>query len=154
MTIQDLLLLAAALTCAAAARYGSAPERLLSAAFLANLLLEEACAALIGREYATERSSSVYFALEFGLLFMVCVLALRANRVYPLWLGGAQIIAVSAHVLLQVRGPEIMAACQLIDACASLVGLIALITGLSCHRLWQLRLGRSYPDWTARADLR
>ncbi|MBB4858990.1 hypothetical protein HNO88_002316 [Novosphingobium chloroacetimidivorans] len=148
---QDLLLLAAAATCALATRYGSAPERVLTTAFLGNLLLEEGCAVLIGREFSTEHFS-VYFALELSLLILFCAVALRANRVYPLWLGGGQIIAIAAHVLLQVLGREARAACEWIDACASLVQLVALTVGLSAHRSRQLRLGRRYPDWTATAN--
>ncbi|VWX52258.1 hypothetical protein [Novosphingobium sp. 9U] len=151
MTFQDVLLLVAAMTCGAAVRYGSAPERVLSSAFLASLLLEEAFAALVGREFATQYDA-IYLALELVLLLVVCAVALRANRVYPLWLGGAQIIAVAAHALPRTLGEGSLLACELIDTGGVAVGLFVLIVGLRCHARRQQRLGRTYPDWTVAAE--
>lgn len=147
MTLQDGLLLISAIICMAAMQFGSAPERLLSTALFADFVLEEACAVVLGREFAIEYNG-MYCTLEFALLVFVCAVAVRANRVYPLWLGGAQIIAVSAHVLLQVLGPDALSACDAIDTVASAMVMIGLVAGLVSHARRKQRLGRAYPDWT------
>lgn len=151
MTIEDALLLAGAIICAIATWRGSVPERALASVLFADLLLEAMFAELLGGEFATQHLW-LYAILELGLLVLVSGVALRANRVYPLWIGGAQIIAVSSHALLQILGTRAAAACQAIDISASMVTLIAMASGLWSHTYRQRRLHAPYPDWTHTSD--
>ncbi|PNU05337.1 hypothetical protein [Novosphingobium guangzhouense] len=82
-------------------------------------------------------------ALAMGCFF---VIALKANRVYPLWIAGAQIIAMSGHFYRLALTEINTFAYDVMAITPSYIQLVALLLGVVFHMSRRKRLG-SYPSW-------
>ncbi|WP_243991629.1 hypothetical protein [Novosphingobium album (ex Hu et al. 2023)] len=130
----------------AALRWGGAPERILAGSFAAE--------ALAHPFYHWFAHGSVFWHhLDLGHLAIDCTffaiffpVALQANRVYTLWIGSAQIIAMSAHVYRFSLTEINRMAYDMMAVSPSYIQLTALGLGLAFHMSRQKKLG-SYPSW-------
>jgi hypothetical protein len=83
-------------------RWGAAPERWLIAVFLAAMVVPVEALELMGLGHpAFSPYSGLYIAIDVLAGFAFVGLALQANRNYPLWIAGFQLVAIGAHA---VRG--------------------------------------------------
>ena len=81
----------------AALRWGGSPERICAAALLAMNVADRIYHALVGR-------GTIYGSVDIGHLVIDMLVAavfigvaLKANRVYPLWLSAFQLVSVVSH---------------------------------------------------------
>src|SRR3546814_9683392 len=81
----------------AALRWGAGPERICAAALLAMNVADRIYHALVGR-------GTIYGSVDIGHLIIDMLVAavfigvaLKANRVYPLWLSAFQLVSVVSH---------------------------------------------------------
>lgn len=88
-------LLASSAVLIAAFRYGANPERWLGTALFAMLVLTHVYASVRSRNLVD--IDLVTLTIELALATVLIVIALKANRMYPLWIAGLQIIALMAH---------------------------------------------------------
>lgn len=143
----DLQYIAGLLIGFAMLRWGGGPERAVALAF-AGLLLAPAImfrllasGTMIFGDFAP-----VYVALDVVALAAFVLIALNANRNYPLWVAGFQIIAVGAHLVKSVVDAVSPFAYVLLAVGPSYCQLALMITGLLRHRARYRRFG-TYRDW-------
>jgi len=88
-------------------------------------------------------------AFTFAGLFYV---ALHANRVYPLWLGGAQLISLMGHLsrLAMVQIDPI--AYAIMSRIPSYIEIVAMSLGLAFH-VHRRRKRGNYPSWRSSSAL-
>lgn len=126
--------------------YAGKPERIVARFMLAELLADLIKQALVGS--ATFRAMNGFlFTAELVLLVTFVVVALKANRVWPLTVAGLQLLVCLAHVA-RLFSPASTNA-QIYWAMTSLPSfLICLIVAgaIFVHRRRVRRLG-PVPDW-------
>lgn len=130
-----------------AMRWGGAPERYLSAILLGAIPLD------MLYHWVMQSSGVVWHRINVGhlgldvlLLLLLGGIALRANRFYPLWLGGAQIIAVLSHCYRFVIVDIDPTAYAIMQRMPSWIQLVAMAIGLFAHIRRVRRIGQ-YPPW-------
>ena len=141
-TIQYALILG---LCVWAFAQGDAPERwagtVLSAAVLAAVVVSA-----FGQpdDY---RGVILVYLIGDSLVFLALIpLAMRANRIYPIWLLAAQLIAVAMHFQRElVPGIHPLAYFVLVHG-PSWVQVAAFAAGMTAHRRRIARFG-SYRSW-------
>lgn len=127
-------------------RWGAAPERILTSTFLGMEITDFIYHRLVGGSIFWLRLDVGHVVLDVLLFAVFIPVALRANRAYPLWVGGAQIISIASHVYrfwivnIDRFGYDVMAIVP------SYIQLVALTLGLIYHARRHKRLG-DYPSW-------
>lgn len=125
---------------------GAAPERLLSGTLLAMFLADRLYHLAAGGSIILHWTDLGHMGIDLAVLVISFAIALRANRIYPLWIGGAQIIAMLAHVYRLSLTEINRFAYDMMSVMPSYIQLAALILGLAFHMSRRKRLG-SYPSW-------
>ncbi|MGF7153345.1 hypothetical protein [Novosphingobium gossypii] len=79
---------------------------------------------------------------------MACmfVVALQANRVYPLWIAGAQIIAMFGHFYRLALEEINRFAYDVMAITPSYIQFVAIVLGVVCHMSRRRKLG-NYASW-------
>lgn len=127
---------------------GAAPERILAGTIPALLVYDHLYhAALHGGSLLWRHTDMGHVLGDTTALAVTVVVALRANRVYPLWIGAAQVIAVSAHLYRFSMSEIDRFAYDMMQFLPSYIQLVAIALGLGFHMSRQKRLG-SYPSWS------
>ena len=130
-----------------AMRRGAAPERILTATFLGMLVLDRVYHLVAGADPVAVMGVQLgHLAIDVIGLAVFLVVALGANRVYPLWIAGAQLIALSSHVYPAFVKIVSEAAYVAMNIMPSYVQMLAMTLGLAAHIRRQKRRG-SYPSW-------
>lgn len=128
-------------------RRGDAPERVLAGIMLGMVVVDRIYHLGRGTDLLVYHGVDVvHLAIDTSSLLGIGYVALHANRFYPLWIGGAQIIAFSSHFyrlgLVEIQ----TTAYQVMSIIPSYVQLLAMALGLACHMRRQKRRG-NYPSW-------
>lgn len=127
-------------------RRGAMPERILSSLFVAMPVADAL--------YHLASHGALYFgtinvghfvidALAFVIAFAV---ALYANRIYPLWIAGVQLIALLSHFYKLVLGDFDLLAYQIMQTIPSYLQIAVLACGVMAHILRHRKTG-NYPSW-------
>ncbi|WP_209348506.1 hypothetical protein [Pontixanthobacter sp. CEM42] len=82
----------------AALRYGAGPERWASYTILWMAVSTRLYFWLVGGSASLQTTDTVFFLIDLSVGAMLIWIALRANRMYTLWLAGFQILAILAHL--------------------------------------------------------
>lgn len=130
----------------AALRWGAAPERIFASSFAAEAVVHPVYHMLALGSISWHHLDLGHLAIDCVFFAIFIPVALRANRVYPLWIGGAQIIAMSAHVYRFSLTEINRFAYDMMSVTPSYIQLMALSLGLAYHMSRRRRLG-SYPSW-------
>jgi len=95
----------------------------------------------------------IYGAVDVGHLTLDCIvgglflaIAMRANRIYPLWLAGFQMIAVLSHVGRDLSTSSAPLAYSILTFLPSYLIITTLCIGLASHILRTARFG-PYQAW-------
>ncbi len=126
---------------------GAAPERLLAGALFVAAGVEVACN-IVWPSTGPQASAMVYVLTDVLLFGAVAPVALHANRLYPLWLGASQIVALASHfadAALTLR-PEAYALMRRVPFWFELM-IMAL--GLFLYALRRRRTGSAVPSWSS-----
>lgn len=142
--IQHLLsfLLAAAIW-----RWGGAPERWLIGVFLATMVVPIYVAQWFSFgvfELAPYAWAVVMLDLAAAAMFVG--IALIANRNYPLWIAGFQLVAVGAHLVRSMVDTVSPLAFAILIIGPSYCQLLLLLGGFASHAQRQRRFG-PYREW-------
>ncbi|MEW9855495.1 hypothetical protein [Novosphingobium sp. M1R2S20] len=127
---------------------GAAPERLLSGALFACLSLLAIYNRLFARPDLFESVDPIYLVLDVLLLVVIVGVALRANRMFPLWMGGVQIAALGSHlarITLPKLNPSAYAA---MTQAPNYMHMAVLGLALAAHVHREKRAG-GYPSWNS-----
>jgi len=141
--VQQILLV---LVAVAAWRFGAAPERLCAAILVGILWLGD-----LGNHWLFDTNPS-FNAVETGHLVLdltafagLLVIAVLANRQYPLWLAGLQGCVVMTHFAFGLTASAPLA--YSLMSIAPFYGLMAILAGgVFAHRRRKLKFG-SYTAW-------
>lgn len=133
-------------------RRAGAPE-IASAATLAGMMLSQRIYNLIDSGGATIWHLADYWtvdpvnvAIDAGCFAVLLTIALRANRIYPLWMAGFQLVALVSHAPRAISSTAHPVAYSIFVYGPWYLELGALSIGLA----WQIRRarsGRSYREW-------
>ena len=125
---------------------GDAPERILGATLAGMLGVDQLHHALVGGSILWRNANLGHIAIDCAVFAVVVPVALRANRVYPLWIGAAQLIALLAHIYRLSLTDINRFAYDVMAVIPSYIQLTAMTLGLGFHMSRRKRLG-SYPSW-------
>jgi hypothetical protein len=129
-------------------RWGGGPERAIAVMFTGVMMLP----LIMFRIWATTGSmmfgslAPIYVALDVVALAGFVMIALNANRNYPLWIAGFQIVAVGAHLVRGLIDTISPMAYVLLAVGPSYCQLALMLAGLLRHRARCRKFG-SYRDW-------
>lgn len=125
---------------------GAAPERLCAGILLFMPIVDHLHHFAIGGSVLYRKVDVGHMAIDVLVFCALLPVALRSNRFYPLWLGGAQIISISAHLYRMAIVEIDRIAYDVMQVMPSYIQLVAMGLGLAFHMSRQKRLG-SYPSW-------
>jgi hypothetical protein len=130
----------------AACRWGGGPERILSGV----LIWFSAADAVNHRLFEVETHymtvDTGHLVIDTVALAVAVAVALRANRIYPLWFAAFQLLAFMAHLARDVAQDAAPVAYLVMYIGPSYCQIIVLALGIWCHRRRVSRHG-PYRSW-------
>jgi hypothetical protein len=140
--------LASLLLAAAIWRWGGNPERWLIGIFLAMMVLPIYIVWWFGVGDAFEVGpyAPVSTLLDMFAALLFVGVALKANRNYPLWIAGFQLVALGAHLVQALVDSVLPLAVAILVIGPSYCQLLLLLAGFVSHMLRQRRFGQ-YREW-------
>ncbi len=128
-------------------RYGAGPERAVAAVFAGFVILPALLTRLSGLDTAMFGDQAWLYILSDGVAAVAFMaIALNANRNYPLWVAGFQIVAISAYMVRGMVDAVSPIAFAILAIGPSYCQLLLLLAGFTNHRLRQRRFG-PYREW-------
>ena len=146
MSVRVVLILALIVGgCLLAFRRGGPPERFAAAVIVAWVLTDATYHLLFGPS-GFDLVDPVHVILDGAELVAIMWLALRANRMWPLWAAAAQLICVSSHLVAFVEPGGMRRAYWAMTQLPQYIQLFALVLGAVAHTRRLERLG-PYRSW-------
>lgn len=128
-------------------RWGAGPERWLIALFLATMVVPFYAFELFGlRNPANGLAASLYIAIDVLAGIGFVIVALHANRNYPLWIAGFQLVALGAHAVRGLSEAVSLIAYAILASGPSYCQLLLIFAGFVRHVARERRFG-SYRAW-------
>lgn len=149
MTIDWLWILNAALVglpMLAAWRWGAAPERICATVFVGNLVVDRLYHLAVGRGTLYRSVDLGHLAIGVATIIVLASVALKANRLYPLWLSAFQGLVIISHFTREASAKISFLAYALLTYGPSLFQIAILVCGIALHARRVNRYG-SYPSW-------
>lgn len=134
------------LLAAAAWRWGGSPERWLATIFVATMVMPIYVLRLLGSGGSLIGSSGLYTIVDIIAAVLFVGVALKANRNYPLWIAGFQLVALGAHLVKLVPSSASALAIAILVIGPSYCQLLLLLGGFIRHVQRERRFG-PYRDW-------
>lgn len=136
----------------ASIRYGELPERIMAGSLIAMALLSTIYFDLISASPRLQEIDPGLFLIDVFVVTVMVAVALRANRIYPLWMAGFQIIAVMAHFARGLSDAISPIAYVIMFVGPSYFQIIILGFGIWLHARRVRRHG-SYRSWRSCSNL-
>lgn len=130
----------------AALVFGASAERWMALAFALQLPVRPPLGVLLDSGAAFDHFMPEFFVQDSIALAACMAIALRANRIYPLWVAGAQLIVVTAHVLRLLTADIAPQAYAILVLVPWQLQALIILGGIACHAARERRLGPS-PSW-------
>lgn len=125
---------------------GAAPERICAGILLLTPLLDQFQHQMVGGAVVYRDVDLGHMLIDVLVFCSLLTVALHANRIYPLWLGAAQIIAVIAHLYRMAFSDIGRFAYEEMQIIPAYIQVAAISLGLWFHVRRIARIG-SYPSW-------
>lgn len=139
--------IASLLLAAAAWRWGGSPERWLATGFVATMVAPIYVTRWIGlAELGVGPFSSYYAVIDVVAACLFVGVAINANRNYPLWVAGFQIVALGAHMVHAIPNSASPLGIAILVIGPSYCQLLLLFAGLIRHVQRERRFG-PYREW-------
>lgn len=130
-------------------RWGAAPERWLIGVFVGFLLAPLYVVKLLGiDDFTFGPYAWIYVGTDLIAAAGFVLIALNANRNYPLWVAGFQLVAVSAHAVRGMVESVSPLAYLILAIGPSYCQLLVIFGGFVRHLLRERRFGQ-YRAWRA-----
>lgn len=126
---------------------GAGPERAAAATILGMELTDRLNHAIFGPKIELLSIDIAHAVIDLGTFVAFLWIALRANRVYPLWLAGFQLIALSAHAAREVALDISQIGYYIMFVGPSYFQIMTVAIGTWTHHRRVLRYG-AYRSWT------
>lgn len=136
----------------AAFRLGAAPEKIIASLFLGSATLSRIYFWAVEQQPNLDSIDYGYLALDIVLTVVMVTVALRANRMYTLWMAGFQIIAVMAHFARGLSDSISAIAYVIMVVGPSYFQIIILGFGIWLHARRVRRHG-NYRSWRSSSNL-
>lgn len=133
---------------ALAMRLGGPPEHYAAGIVVGWLLVSLAYQAAVGPA-SFGSVDPARFALDTAELVAISALALRANRMWPLWAAAAQLICVSGHIAAFIEPGGMRRAYWVMTQMPPFIQVLALLLGAVAHAERWKRIG-PYRSWRYR----
>ena len=124
---------------------GGPPERM-AAMLIAGWVLTDALYHLLFGPSGFDRVDPVHLVLDGGMLGAIVWLALRANRVWPLFAAAAQLMCFSSHIAVMVTPEGARRAYWAMSQLPQYIQLAALLAGAAAHARRERMIG-PYRSW-------
>ena len=131
-------------------RDGGLPEKYASTAFGLSFLAEYIWNNIVGFP-GFRTFSLVRLGLDAAILLVLVLIALKANRWWPIWLSALQLIVVAGHVAAYLKIPAVSGVYWGMTALPAYPELIILLFGIIRHKKRITAVTR-YPDWSKRIE--
>lgn len=141
--IQYLIIFA--LTAYAFAR-GAGPEKQAGAILSAMVVVFLAYHQFAGQSGMYDKIDLGLMAIDLAVLVLLMRLAIRANRIYPLWMLAAQLIATLMHLGRELDSHVPPIAYFLLVHAPSYIQVLAFAAGLVAHRR-RTKIYGTYRSW-------
>lgn len=125
---------------------GDAPEKVVGSILLGMVALVYPYHLLFGMGGTYNTINVGNFIIDLVVCAALVPVAMRANRIYPLWILAAQLISVTMHFNRELAPGLPPMAYWLMPRVPSYIQLVAFGIGLGCH-IYRTRGGRSYRSW-------
>lgn len=142
----DIQRLALVAISGAALRWGAGPERSTGLALLYLLLADIFYHLVFGPGVALGHIDIGHALIDLSALALMGAIALFANRMYTLWIGALQMIAVLAHVARDLETGIAPLVYAIMFIAPSYVQIALLAGGTWAHRKRRNRFGK-YSSW-------
>ncbi len=143
----EVLHIASGLLAVAIWRWGASPERWLIGVFIATMVAPYHVSRWFGLgSIAFGPYSWAYVAIDLLATIGFVAIALNANRNYPLWVAGFQVVSVGAHAVRGLGDMVSPFAYMVLAAGPSYCQLVLIGAGFIRHALRERRFG-SYRNW-------
>lgn len=126
---------------------GGPPEKAAAAIIVAWILADVVYHLLFGPS-GFDAVDPVHVVLDGAQLIAIAGLALRANRMWPLWAAAAQLICVSGHLAAYIEPGGMRRAYWAMTQIPPFIQLVALMLGAAAHQIRSKRIGQ-YRSWRA-----
>ena len=145
MSKVETLLALFALISLAAYLVGGAPERFLGVVFLVWIPLDRIEHRLFGSPTYL-RVDPFHLATDTAVFVLLVWLALRANRIWPLWAAAAQVMTFFGHIVALLEQGGLNHAYWAMTQVPPYIQLTALVCGAAFHERRFRRIGH-YRSW-------
>jgi hypothetical protein len=146
MALEVILVLGVVLAAAfVAVARGGPPERLAAVIIVCWIIADAGYHLLFGPS-GFDRVDPVHVVLDSGEMIAIVWLALRANRMWPLWAAAAQLLCVSGHIAVMVSPEGMSRAYWALTQLPQYIQLTALVLGAVAHARRYERIG-PYRSW-------
>jgi hypothetical protein len=125
--------------------YGGPPERR-AAAIIVGWIGTDAVYHLLFGPSGFHEVDPFHLVLDGAELVAIVWLALRANRVWPLWAAAAQVVCYSGHIAALIEPGGMTMAYWAMTQLPQYIQLTALLLGTAAHAQRQRRAG-PYRSW-------
>jgi hypothetical protein len=141
------------LLAAAIWRWGAGPERWLIGSFIGTMVLPVYMVWWLGLgALETGPHAPIFMAIDMLAAVLFTTIALNANRNYPLWIAGFQLVAVGAHIVKTLVDSVSPLAVAVLVIGPSYFQIVLLAGGFFRHAQRQRRFGR-YREWRVPTSL-
>lgn len=137
-----------ALVLAAALRWGAGPERLCAAIMVGMDAIDLVYHFIVGRGAFYESVDIGHLLIDLAAATAFLAVALKANRIYPLWMAALQLISVLAHFAREVNPRAAGLAYAYLGFGPFYLELVVLFAGIALHANRVRRKGM-YRSWRA-----
>lgn len=128
-------------------RWGGGPERWLIGLFVATMVVPAYLFDLLDGGAPTEGPYAwLYFSFDLIAAAGFTAVALNANRNYPLWVAGFQLVAIGAHAVKQMGLDVSLFALVILIVGPAYCQLLLILGGFLRHLRRKRRFG-TYRDW-------
>lgn len=132
-------------------RWGAAPERWLIALFVGTMVVPVYLFSLLGLgNPALGPNAALYVGIDLLAGVGFVAVALKANRNYPLWIAGFQLVAISAHAVKGLVDTVSPIAYLILATGPSYCQLALIFAGFVRH-VTRTRQYGPYRDWRSSA---
>lgn len=130
---------------------GEAPERYAGSILAGMVLLDYAYHFVLPDSGEFSDVNIGHFVNDVVIFVALIPLAMRANRIYPLWLLAAQLISVLMHLNREIAGSLDPLAYWALTRVPSYMQIVVLAWGLIAHRKRVRQFGE-YRNWRSSSD--
>jgi hypothetical protein len=134
------------LTAALAWRWGAAPERFCTACLLYMKFIDWPYHWITGQGAILLTVDIGHFLIDLTTGIALYLIAIRANRLFPLWLAALQLIAIFSHFARELSSTIEKHIYAAMIVMPSYLQIIILLTGIALHHRRAKAL-RRYPPW-------